>query len=157
MKRMLSTLIVTIISAFALTINVNAAVGTAYTVTVAAGDTTYVNSNITPGRNYPYTVNEISAYAGSASVHTTLQTLYNGSYVTISPTLSLSRVGSAAWRPSAVGGNPTGFTVRTGGTCSGSNTSSTACALSGARYRFYLVNKNILNHFSVSGHLYYAD
>lgn len=156
MKKISKILIVTVISVFGLMATTKAAVGTPYTVTVTDGQSTYMQSRIYPGEDYTYSVNEITDYAGSAKVYTTIQTLYNGSYVTISPTLSLSRTGSAVWRPSSVSSNPVGFTVRTSGTCSGSNTSSTACAVDGATYRLKLQNKSSFYDFTINGQFWFA-
>ena len=156
MKKISMSLALVFVTIFALTTTTKAAVGTPYTVTVTDGQSTYMQSRIYPGEDYTYSVNEITDYAGSATVHTTIQTLYNGSYVTISPTLSLSRTGSAVWRPSAVGGNPAGFTVRTSGTCSGSNTSSTACVLDGLKYRIKLQNKSAFYDFNINGQFWFA-
>ena len=77
MRKISKILIVTIISVFGLMATTKAAVGIPYTVTVTDGQSTYMQSRIYPGEDYTYSVNEITDYAGSAKVYTTIQTLYN--------------------------------------------------------------------------------
>ena len=158
MKRKSLLLVGLFVMIFFITTNVSAA-NTAYSpygsITVPNYSDTYVQT--TASYTYPYAMNRISSYSGSATVHSELYTRYGGSQTKMGNALSLSSTGISLWKPTSVSSTPSGFTITNQTTCPYGDRTQYNCIISGSTYAIRLNNKNLISSFTVSGSIIFTE
>lgn len=158
-KKKVLALVLTFIVALTATVGVSAATqGFSYaSITVPK----LKSATIAPApaeRNYKYVLNAIFNYSGPAAVHSKYYSYYNGTKQNqLGNDLKTTSTGAAFWNASNDSSVPVGWSIAMMGKCSGTDTSSSYCALKGSTYALYLDNQNVLSSFTVSGQFTFTD
>lgn len=108
---------------------------------------------------YKYALDRQSSKTDDAAIHLYYACTYNGSNIKISPEVEISEKGSytVLFRPVSVTTKPSSYSINATTSCSGGNTSDSACALANSTYYLYMENINFLHAFTTSGQFIFTD
>ena len=128
-------------------VTVNAAQGFQFTFSLPAWGGVANTDFLTANSNYTYSTAHVTKTVNGDKFDVTYQTKYGNNVVTAGSTLTLPAKGNtknAVWYPISGSSSGAPYSAYTSTTCSGSNTTSLYCGVSGQQYRWYLKNGSVI-------------
>ena len=159
LKKRIATLVLTLVVTLTAATGVSASQGFSYSsIKVEHGKQAYI-APATANQNYKYVLNYMTSKSGSAAVHSSYYTYFDGSMQNLmSSSIKTTEAGSAFWRPANVSGTPSGWNiVADPGGCPAVNSSGNYCALKGSSYALYLKNNHIAASFTITGQFTFTN